>query len=493
MSRQHSSSVVHANERALLPGVEWLPDNASASCMRCNANFTVTLRRHHCRWCGKLFCSACAPAPPGDAKRRCKNCHVPRCFMPGYKRLGAKGEGPWQLDSTPMTTILSFLDVATGNALLQTCKVLRNNFPVPDLPWRDSVESRFPSLRGGWARVGKGASGTAHFCEDRQRGVFVAVKLIAKEEVWVYQTYRRLHNEIELQRACQHPNIARLYDVFQTPTDVALVVEAGEGRTLKNAFDVIRMHKPHVEPFAAFIIQQVVTGIEYLRQQGIAHRDIKAENIVLSRDFGRAMLIDFGLAERVGDPPPAQGGDPRDDADTRWYVPCGTPGFASPENVLSVVRNKGAKFQATRHSIVSSDNFSLAVIAFMMLSGTKPYRNTRSFPEMHRDNERGIRCEGPHWVGASRAARDLVERMLANRPERRPTPAEILSHELIRDIQERYAGIPEARREKLLLEDDREDQEYDVVTFDEVATAFGHGAMALPGLELTDDTSVEMA
>ena len=379
-------------------------------------------------------------------------------------------------------------DLRDCNALLLTCNALRRIFPLPFIPWQDSIEERFPTFRGGWARVGAGSSGEAHFCEDRQRGVFVAVKAIRKKHIYSYRTYSRLLREIDIHSSCRHPNIARLYDVFQTPTAVVLVVEAGEGRTLRSAFEVVRTSRnsrQNIEVFTGFIITEIVNALYYLlKEHHVVHRDVKPENIVLTRDFSRAMLIDFGLAERFYNVPTISHPEGTNNSTEQTlfqsvaqrFTPCGTPGFASPENIAAVVlksssnhpaRQNGSKapentFMATMEAMMTSDMFSLAVVAYMMVTGRRPYRNVKSFTDMFNENRNGIVCDADY---VSPACRDLITRMLSSRmPEHRLRPDEVLRHPFCAQIAQRYQRFADSRREALLMEDMEEDAEFDVVS-----------------------------
>lgn len=96
--------------------------------------------------------------------------------------------------------------------------------------------------------------------------------------------------------ALSHPNICPLYGAFETPAgDLVLILRYA---SLGNITEHLKhLHGTASEPYAvARLMQPVVHALEYLHAHGIAHRDVKEENIVVDGETGNAMLIDFGLA-----------------------------------------------------------------------------------------------------------------------------------------------------------------------------------------------------
>ena len=496
------------------PGAVWMPDSGTDNCTnpKCRVKFSVSVRKHHCRWCGYIFCNTCAPTVANHPEsRRCRECALPMCFMAlgkpvafpikvnpknvasesngsSNKENSGNGKSPqatsvsfsvsqtetnvitsivdgvsYVIDGTPATTIVAFLDHRSRNSLLQCCKLMMDHFPVPNISYHASVNHRFPTLKGDLAKVGSGGGGTVHFVEDNiMAGKQIistrtlAVKVVQKSSARSFHMWKLLLREIELQQECEHPNIARLYEVFQTPTEVVLAIEAAEGRSLRQAWEIIK-RQDHTsqtkEVYTAFVIKSVARALHYLyTQKKTAHRDIKLDNIVLSRDFSRVMIIDFGLAERSL-------------SDTQQYVPLGTRGFASPENIAAAVEQK-RNFTASRLAMHLADIFSLGVVAYQMLSGTKPFRSMR-FHDMHRDVLQGLRCEGSRWADISPEAKQLVEWMLLHNYQQRATVSDIESHPFIQNIDERVRRIVEKRNKEWQAQEAEISNQFDKVDRDE--------------------------
>jgi serine/threonine protein kinase len=298
------------------------------------------------------------------------------------------------------------------------------------------------------AIVGKGACGTVYKVEDWQRGhEKVAVKVVEKRSVFTYNSWKKIFAEIEIMRGNDHANVSKLLEVVQTRTQLAIVMELGEGGSLKRSFDVVKRRGYDIEAFTANVVGQVAAGLEYLYQvRRIVHRDIKPDNIVLSKDYSRVMIIDFGLAEVV-----------RDEQNQK-YVPCGTMGFASPENILAVVERK-TLFQATGTMMHMSDVFSLGVTAFLLLSGQRPLRGTR-FTEQHQEVKRGIRCTGSKWDTVSRDAKHLIEWMLMGPTIQRATCVDCVNHRWVIENIHKFKAIEDDRIIELELQDRQEGEEW---------------------------------
>ena len=123
-------------------------------------------------------------------------------------------------------------------------------------------------------------------------------------------------NEIILMKILDHPNIIKLYEVYEGEYHIYLVMELLKGGEL---FDRIVKKGINKEKDACIIIVRLLSALEYLHGLGIMHRDIKPENLILKdeHDF-EIKLADFGLAEFVT-------------KTDLLFRRCGTPGYVAPE------------------------------------------------------------------------------------------------------------------------------------------------------------------
>ncbi|RNF27155.1 putative protein kinase [Trypanosoma conorhini] len=447
--------------RALvLPDATWRDDNSADACENrlCRKKFSMLFSKHHCRWCGRIFCSDCAPrtAPyRGELLRRCNACRLPVIFRSVYDPLARRRDG------AIAELIFSFLDSLSINAFLQSCYTALSEFHVSGYDYYGSIQERFPSFFEG-ARIGKGVTGTVYKCEDRRRceNQRVALKVITKSSTMSFAAWRKITTELDIMKEIDHPNVARLLEVFQTPLCLVIVMEAGDGGALKQVWEFVRTRHCDLEVFTASVVAQIAEGLDYLyRVKHIVHRDIKHDNIIVSRDFSRVLIIDFGLAEYITN------------EKRQLFVPCGTFGFASPENILAVVDHLRL-FEASGATMHRADMFSLGVVAYMLLAGVRPLQGKR-FVELYREVRRGIRCVGPCWTNISDSAKELVEWLLKTSTNERATPEDVRKHPFIVNKAPLITEIVKKRRQELLITKQLEDNEWVYVV-----PSSGHGEPA---------------
>ena len=195
-----------------------------------------------------------------------------------------------------------------------------------------------------------------------------------------------------------HPNIMRLYDVWETSTDLYLVLEYVQGGEL---FEYLcnKGRLPTSEALSYF--QQIIIAVDYCHRFNIAHRDLKPENILLDQDF-KIKIADFGMAAWQADP---KGVDLR--------TSCGSPHYASPEICNGEAYNGAA-----------ADIWSCGVILFALLAGRLPFDDD-DCPTLL---EKIIIGKFAMPLDIDDDAKDLLSRMLAKDASKRITMPEILQH-----------------------------------------------------------------
>ncbi|EQC40434.1 AUR protein kinase [Saprolegnia diclina VS20] len=141
-------------------------------------------------------------------------------------------------------------------------------------------------------KLGKGGSADVYLAQHMASGRHFAVKVVAKSDDQVPRRAEALWREIDIQLALVHDRIVRLYTVFEDATNVYLVLEYLPGGAV---FDVLDQQAPWREDQAARCIHDVACGLAYMHAYGCAHRDIKAENILIDCD-GRYKIADVGVS-----------------------------------------------------------------------------------------------------------------------------------------------------------------------------------------------------
>ena len=215
---------------------------------------------------------------------------------------------------------------------------------MTNLPWRST-----PDLPGYELNrlIGLGGMGEVHLARQVALNRPVAVKFLTRTPGDPLEEYEaRFRREAELMARISHPNVVTIYDFGAVDGRAYLVMEYIEGGDLRS-----RMipDLPMPIPQIRSILGPVIKAMEYLHSQGIVHRDMKPENILMQReetpkvtDFGIAVL-DFAAGSL-----------------TRTGRALGTPGYVAPE------QQYGLKVDAR------ADQFSLAALCYEMATGRKP-------------------------------------------------------------------------------------------------------------------------
>lgn len=172
---------------------------------------------------------------------------------------------------------------------------------------------------------------------------------------------RRFRREHEILSRLAHPGITTFYDYGTTPDGRPyLVMELLEGEPIDRYCDHLQLQVARrVELFA-----QLCEAVHHVHRMGVVHRDIKPGNVLVTRE-GRVKLLDFGIAKALDSGTFQTRLDPTDS-----QIHLVTPGYCSPEQLL------GKKITP------ASDVYSLAVVLFELLTGTKPYLFTNSSPQV---------------------------------------------------------------------------------------------------------------
>jgi tRNA A-37 threonylcarbamoyl transferase component Bud32 len=148
-------------------------------------------------------------------------------------------------------------------------------------------------------KIGNGKFGQVRLGMHKQTHRKVAVKVMSKKEMKTLDL-ELVRTEIEILKICQHPNIIRLYDVFENEEYIYIIMEHCGGGDL---FSYIEKRSFKVEEKrAAQLIHKLSTAIYYLHSYGITHRDLKPENILMTdhSDLADLRLVDFGLSKIIG-------------------------------------------------------------------------------------------------------------------------------------------------------------------------------------------------
>ncbi len=246
--------------------------------------------------------------------------------------------------------------------------------------------------------LGRGGMGIVYLARDLRLERVVAVKLLPPDRAKDTAARERFVREARTAAQLSHPHIIPIHAVEEFGEFVFFVMSFVDGETLGARVRRDGALKPHD---AARILREVSWALAYAHGQGVIHRDVKPDNILLER-AGRALVADFGIARLVQAPDKPGEGEL-----------VGTPEYMSPEQA------SGGQLDGR------SDLYSLGVVGYYALSGRLPF-TAPSVPALLAQQVTKA-CPPLTAPGAPQSLVSAVERCLAKDPAQRPQSGEQLA------------------------------------------------------------------
>lgn len=244
--------------------------------------------------------------------------------------------------------------------------------------------------------LGRGAMGEVYRAYDPVIGRYVAIKTISLQRYGDaedrHHLLERLRREARSAGKLSHPGIVTIHDFIEQGEFACLVMEFIDGVTLK---EMLRRGTGLNGATCLNILRQTAAALDYAHAAGIVHRDIRPSNIIVQKD-GQAKILDFGVAKLSSAHSLTESG-----------FSIGTPEYMSPEQY------RGGPVDGR------ADQFSLAVIAYEMLTGVRPFSADTPLRVMYR-----VTGEDPtpaHEVNPSLTSEvwDVLRRALSKAPDAR--------------------------------------------------------------------------
>ncbi|HEX2712653.1 MAG TPA: serine/threonine-protein kinase, partial [Candidatus Acidoferrales bacterium] len=294
-----------------------------------------------------MDCPLCQSANPPEAAR-CFKCDTPldagatltdtpqpATPSPSAKRLAPETPGEATLDPGAMQVPEGWSVPAAVSS--KVASSLANLQPGTLLGSRYEIQKQ----------LGQGGMGAVYQAKDRELDRMVALKVIRPELAGRPEILQRFKQELILARQVTHKNVIRIYDLGEADGIKFITMQFIEGRDLRTL--LAEKGKFGAEE-AVGIILQVCLALEAAHAEGVVHRDLKPQNIMLDSQQ-RASVMDFGIARSV-----EPGGM------TQTGALMGTPEYMSPEQVRG------------EHVDARSDLFALGIIFCELLTGKMPYK-----------------------------------------------------------------------------------------------------------------------
>ncbi|TAQ88187.1 hypothetical protein B7494_g3480 [Chlorociboria aeruginascens] len=307
------------------------------------------------------------------------------------------------------------------------------NSQISTVSTNASDGKRIKSYIGPWKlgkTLGKGATARVRLARHKYTGQEAAIKIVQKKNAQMSQAgsladldkaeasmadsgdgIRRMpvgiEREVAIMKLIQHPNIMKLYDIWENRTEIYLVLEyVDNGELFEHITNNVRLEEEEAMKY----FRQILSAVGYCHSFNICHRDLKPENILLTKE-GDIKIADFGMAALHQGP------------DHKLKTSCGSPHYAAPELI------RGSTYRGDKVDI-----WSMGVVLYATLSGRLPF-----------DVETGV---GKDWLTSlltkirkgsyemapefSVDAADLIQRILQVNPRDRINLNQIWRHPAVR-------------------------------------------------------------
>jgi len=310
-----------------------------------------------------------------------------------------------------------FIHASSSNNLLRTAS---GNFGLKTLTANNrgkDIEQFFNIDRK--RLIGEGGYASVFPCVDKQMGTSYAVKCVAKKFV---ASGKKLQQEVNIMLALDHPNIVKLYEIYEDHRFVYLILELCSGGEL---FDRVVKEGRLSEKLTALIMHQIFRATHYMHSTGVCHRDLKPENFLLQLDapieVNTVKVIDFGIAAFI-----------KPDGDFRTKT--GTPFYVAPEVVASSWPRYGQE----------CDLWSCGVIMYVLLCGRLPFKGHNDVSTLQKVVQGKFSFPSDHFSNVSEAAKGVIKRLLVKDRMKRMTSEQALKNPWITNM------APSAQKAPLL-------------------------------------------
>lgn len=212
--------------------------------------------------------------------------------------------------------------------------------------------------------LGSGGMGLVYQAEHRLMDRMVALKILRRDLLKNPRVEKRFRQEFKAAAKLSHPNIVAVYDADQAGESHFLVMEYVDGVSLHR---LVQKRGPMEPAFACYCIRQAARGLEHAFEAGMVHRDIKPQNLMLTKK-GQVKILDFGLARLASESQAELNklaettNDGEDPLQTRLGDVMGTPAYMAPEQLANASK-----------ADIRADLYALGSTLYYLLAEQPPY------------------------------------------------------------------------------------------------------------------------
>ncbi|XP_069854207.1 serine/threonine-protein kinase 17A [Dipodomys merriami] len=265
-------------------------------------------------------------------------------------------------------------------------------------PFQDSY-----SLSPG-RELGRGKFAVVRKCVKKDSGKEFAAKFMRKRRKGQDCRMEIIHEIAVLELAQDNPWVINLHEVYETPSEMILVLEYAAGGEI---FDqcVADREDAFKEKDVQRLMRQILEGVHFLHTHHVVHLDLKPQNILLTSEspLGDIKIVDFGLSRIM-----------QNSEELREIM--GTPEYVAPE-ILSYDPIS-----------LATDMWSIGVLTYVMLTGISPFLGDDKQETFLNISQMNLSYSEEEFDGVSESAIDFIKKLLVRKPEERSTAEECLKH-----------------------------------------------------------------
>eukprot|EP00927_Polykrikos_kofoidii_P008326 TRINITY_DN13455_c0_g1_i1.p1 TRINITY_DN13455_c0_g1~~TRINITY_DN13455_c0_g1_i1.p1 ORF type:complete len:932 (-),score=187.23 TRINITY_DN13455_c0_g1_i1:327-3122(-) len=269
--------------------------------------------------------------------------------------------------------------------------------------------------------LGEGAYGSVSKASVRGTGAIRAVKAIAKAQM--ASSMDRLKAELSVTKMVDHPNVIKLYEIYEDKKNIYLVMELCWGGEL---LDRVVKHECLSEQQTHHVMMQIFRAVYYLHSNLIMHRDLKPQNVLIVAkepiDKAHLKISDFGMGLQF-------------EKGQTFKAQVGTLAFMAPEVLTGIGYREFC------------DDWSCGVIMFFCLGGYLPFLGRNKEATRAKVLHKRLTFIGEGWKGITEEATSLMHGLLRKHPNERLSARQALSHPWSQKLQQRRTGSVHLQRD----------------------------------------------